>query len=115
MSSIGSLLDTPAYRELVATAGDGDVADAFFRLVLYVLAQIVAASAVASAVQVRTQETAGLADLLLSGPVDHIRWAVGHLVLTAAGAALVLTGLGLGAGLTGVGLLGLRRRDLDAG
>lgn len=99
MSSIGGLLDTPAYPELVATAGDGDVADAFFRLVLYVLAQIVAASAVASALQVRTQETSGLADLLLSGPVDRIRWAAGHLVLTAAGAALVLTGLGLGAGL----------------
>jgi len=99
MRSIGGLLDSPAYRELVATTGDGDVADAFFRLVLYVLAQVVAASAVVSALQLRTQETAGLADLLLSGPVDRLRWTAGHLVLTAAGTTVVLFGLGLGAGL----------------
>lgn len=99
MRSIGGLLDTPAYRELVATAGDGDVADAFFRLVLYVLAQVVAASVVVSALQVRSQETAGFADLLLSGPVDRLRWASSHLVMTAAAATAVLLGLGLGAGL----------------
>lgn len=98
MRSIGGLLDTPAYRDLMVT-GDGDVADAFFRLVLYVLAQVVAASAVVSALQVRGQETAGLADLLLSGPVDRLRWAAGHLLLTAAGTTVVLFGLGLGAGL----------------
>lgn len=99
MRSIGGLLDTPAYRDLVATTGDGDVADAFFRLVLYVLAQVVAASAVVSALQVRGQETAGLADLLLSGPVERLRWAASHLALTAVGTAVVLAGLGLGAGL----------------
>lgn len=99
MRSIGGLLDTPAYRELMATTGDGDVADAFFRLVLYVLAQVVAASAVVSALQVRGQETAGLADLLLSGPVDRLRWAASHLVLTATSTTAVLLGLGLGAGL----------------
>lgn len=99
MRSIGGLLDTPAYRDLMATTGDGDVADAFFRLVLYVLAQVVAASAVVSALQVRGQETAGLADLLLSGPVDRRRWAASHLALTALGTTGVLFGLGLGAGL----------------
>ena len=99
MRSIGGLLDTPAYQELTATTGDADVADAFFQLVLYVLAQVVAASAVAAALQVRGQETAGLADLLLSGPVDRLRWAASHLLLTALGTAVVLFGLGLGAGL----------------
>lgn len=48
----------------------------------------------------------GLADILLSGPVARVRWALGHLVVTAAGTALVLAGLGLGAGI-GYGDLGV--------
>jgi ABC-2 type transport system permease protein len=99
LGSIGGLFDTPAYRDLAAALGGGSVAEVFFRLVLYVLAQIVTAAAVAAALQVRSQETAGLADLLLSGPIDRLRWALGHLVVTAAGTGLVLAGLGLGAGL----------------
>ncbi|MCP3805545.1 hypothetical protein NLX83_40405 [Allokutzneria sp. A3M-2-11 16] len=101
LSSIGSLFDTPAYRALVPS---GDVADFFFRLVLYVLAQVVTAFAVSSALQMRSQETAGLADVLLSGPVGRVRWAVGHIVIAASGTALVLAGLGVGAGAPGMTL-----------
>lgn len=98
LGSIGDLFDTPAYRELAATLGGGDVAEVFFRLVLYVLAQIATAAAVAGALQIRGQETAGLADVLLSGPVGRGRWATSYLVVTVTGTALVLAGLGLGAG-----------------
>ncbi|MDN5920727.1 MAG: hypothetical protein L0I76_37435, partial [Pseudonocardia sp.] len=98
LGSIGDLFDTPAYRELAATLGGGDVAEVFFRLVLYVLAQIATAAAVAGALQIRGQETGGLADVLLSGPVGRVRWATSYLVVTVTGTALVLAGLGLGAG-----------------
>jgi polyether ionophore transport system permease protein len=97
LSSAAGLFDTPAYRELAATLGGGDVATAYFRLVLYVLAQVVAAFAAATALRVPAQETGGLADLLLSGPVGRTRWALGHLAVAAVGTAAVLAGLGLGA------------------
>lgn len=98
MGSLGGQLDTPAFREFAAGLGGGDVAEVFFRFVLYVLSQVVTASAVASVLAIRGQETSGLADVLLAGPVDRVRWAVGHVAVTGAGAAVVLAGLGLGAG-----------------
>jgi ABC-2 type transport system permease protein len=99
MGSIGDQLDTPTFRALTATLGGGDPGEVFFRFVLYVLAQLVAAGAVAAALRMRTEETAGLADVLLAGPVGRARWAGGHLLATAVGSAVVLAALGLGAGL----------------
>lgn len=99
MSSLGSQLDTPAFQAFAATLGGGDVAEVFFRFVLYVLAQVVAAATVAAALRMWSQETGGLADVVLVLPVDRVRWALGHLVVTAAGAAVTLAGLGLGAGI----------------
>lgn len=98
MRSLGTQLDTPAFRALGASLGGGDPAEVFFRFVLYVLAQVVAASAVAAVLRMRKQETAGLADAVLAGPVTRVRWALGHLAVTASGAVLALVGLGLGAG-----------------
>ncbi|MFC4950338.1 ABC transporter permease [Pseudonocardia sp. GCM10023141] len=99
MGSLGNQLDTPAFRALAVTLGGGDVAAVFFRFVLYVLAQVVAAATIAAALRMRSQETGGLADAVLVLPVGRVRWALGHLVITAGGAALTLLGLGLGAGI----------------
>src|SRR4051812_47940964 len=79
MGSLGDQLDTPAFRELAATIGGGDPGEVFFRFVLYVLSQVVTASAIAAALRLRGQETSGLADVLLAGPVDRSRWALGHI------------------------------------
>jgi ABC-2 type transport system permease protein len=79
--------------------GSGDPGEVFFRFVLYVLSQVVTASAIAAALRLRGQETSGLADVLLAGPVDRSRWALGHIGVTAFGALLALAGLGLGAGI----------------
>jgi ABC-2 type transport system permease protein len=109
MGSIGDQLDTPTFRAFTATLGGGDPGAVFFRFVLYVLAQVTAASAVVGALRMRGEETAGLADLLLSGPVGRARWAGGHLLATAVGTAVVLAALGLGAGIgsgTPLALLG---------
>ncbi len=98
MRSLGTQLDTPAFRALGAALGGGDPAEVFFRFVLYVLAQVVAAAAIAAVLRMRQQETAGLADVVLAGPVARVRWALGHLAVTAAGVVLAVAGLGLGAG-----------------
>ena len=61
MGSLGTQLDTPAFREFAAGLGGGSPADVFFRFILYVLAQVVAASMIAAALRLRGEETAGLA------------------------------------------------------
>jgi ABC-2 type transport system permease protein len=98
MGSLGTQLDTPAFREFAADLGGGSPADVFFRFILYVLAQVVAASMIAAALRLRGEETAGLGDVLLAGPVGRTRWALGHIVVTVAGGTIALAGLGLGAG-----------------
>lgn len=99
MTSIGSQLDTPAFRELTGTTGGGDPGGVFFGIVVYLLAQIASASGLAAALRMRGQETSGLADVLLAAPLGRVRWAAGHVVVTAVGIALALVALGLGAGL----------------
>lgn len=98
MASLGDQLDTPAFRELSSTLGGGDPPEVFFRFMLYVLAQVVAASAIAAALRMRGEETSGLADVVLTAPVGRLRWALGHLSVTGLSVIAVLAGLGLGAG-----------------
>jgi ABC-2 type transport system permease protein len=66
VGSLGDQLDTPAFRELT-TIGGGDPGEVFFRFVLYVLSQVVTASAIAAALRLRGQEPSGLADVLQRG------------------------------------------------
>lgn len=109
MSSVGTQLDTPAFRELTGTLGGGDPADVFFRFVLYVLAQVVTASGLVTALQMRQQETGGLTDALLATPVSRTRWAAGHVLVAAIAVVGCLAVLGLAAGIgygTPLGLVG---------
>jgi ABC-2 type transport system permease protein len=99
MGSVGTQLDTPAFRELTGTLGGGDPADVFFRFTLYVLAQVVTASGLVTALQMRQQETSGLADALLAAPVSRARWAAGHVLIAAATLVTGLAVLGLAAGI----------------
>ncbi|MCF7550776.1 ABC transporter permease [Pseudonocardia sp. WMMC193] len=102
------LFDTPAYRELAEARGIADPVTAFLSLMTYVLAQATAAGAVAAALRVRSQETGGLGELLLSGPVDRRRWAGGHLVTAATVATSTLLVLGIGTSLgAGAGQIAL--------
>lgn len=99
MGNLGGQLDTPSFRALSAGLGGGDPTEVFFRFMLYVLAQVVAAATIAAALRMRGDETSGLVDVLLAGPVHRIRWAAGRLLVTAVGAGLMLLGLGVGAGI----------------
>lgn len=99
MRSIGGLLDAPSYRDLAANLGTGDPSALFFGLLLYILTQVASAFVVSSLLQVGAEESGGLADLLLSGPVARTRWALAHLLVTVAGIVVVLAGFGLAAGI----------------
>jgi ABC-2 type transport system permease protein len=99
MGSVGTQLDTPAFRELIGTLGGGDPADVFFRFTLYVLAQVVTASGLVDALQMRQQKTSGLVDALLAAPVSRTRCAAGHVLIAAATLVTGLAVLGLAAGI----------------
>jgi ABC-2 type transport system permease protein len=98
MASIGDQLDTAAFRDLTGTLGGGDPAEVFFRFILYVLAQVVTAFGLATVLEMRSQETGGLTDLVLATPVRRAQWAIGHVAVAATGVVVGLAGLGLGAG-----------------
>ncbi|WP_157245899.1 ABC transporter permease [Nonomuraea typhae] len=95
-------LGAPAFRRLAETIGGegARASDVFFSFVTYVLSQLVAGAALVSALRARAEEAAGRAELLLSGPVGRLRWALGHLFYAAAGPVLLLAVLGAMAGLT---------------
>lgn len=98
-------IDAPRIMDMIARVGGEDArpVDFFLNYLLSMLAWIVAAYGIASALRLRSEESAGRADLVLVTPVSRARWALSHLVIAAAGPAVVLAALGTATGL-GYGL-----------
>ncbi|GII96193.1 ABC transporter permease [Sinosporangium siamense] len=94
-------LNSPQIMDMIARVGGEDArpADFFLNFLLSMLAWIVATSGMLSALRLRSEESAGRADLVLVTPVSRVRWALSHLVVALAGPALVLAALGVTAGL----------------
>ncbi|MEA5153740.1 hypothetical protein [Raineyella sp.] len=110
--SLSAQLDTPAFHAFAQrVAGGISVGRAFFLFILYVLAQVATAAALAAVLQLRSDEAAGLAETLLATPVGRPRWVLAQTVVAVAVGAGVITGIGLGgaasSGDWGVLLLGL--------
>ncbi|MBB6347636.1 ABC transporter permease [Nonomuraea muscovyensis] len=98
-------IDAPQIMDMIAKVGGEHAgpADFFLNYLLSMLAWIVAAYGIVSALRLRSEESAGRADLVLVTPVSRARWALSHLVIAAAGPAVVLAALGAATGL-GYGL-----------
>ncbi|MEU4222891.1 hypothetical protein AB0F17_01240 [Nonomuraea sp. NPDC026600] len=98
-------IDAPEIMDMVTGVGGQGArpVDFFLNFLLSMLAWIVAAYGIMSALRLRAEETAGRADLVLVTPVSRARWALSHLLIAAAGPAVVLAVLGTAAGL-GYGL-----------
>ena len=93
--------DTQPGGDFLAFAGAADVGEAFVSLIVYALSIcLVSAYAIMAVLKLRSEETSGHADSLLSGPTPRLRWASSHLVIAALGPAVLLAALGLSAGLT---------------
>ena len=80
----------------------GAVGEVFFQFVLYVLAQIATAAALATVLSLRADETGGLAEPVLAQPVTRTRWALSVWTIAGSVGAVILLGLGVGAALTSV-------------
>jgi ABC-2 type transport system permease protein len=96
LASLDQQLAGTAFEDFARRHG-GEVGEVFFQFVLYVLAQIAAAAALAAVLTLRSDETTGLAEPVLSRPVSRVRWAVAWWLTAVGVGAVILACLGLGA------------------
>jgi ABC-2 type transport system permease protein len=89
--------DNPEIAEFL-TGGGADIVNGYLALTTALSALIVAAYGVASALRLRADETAGLAEPVLATATSRLTWLAGHLSVTLVGSALVLLAFGLGQG-----------------
>ncbi len=90
--------DRPELRDLL-TPGGGDITDGYLATTALILALIAGGFTVASALRLRSEESAGRVEPLVATRLSRLRWAGANIGFTAAGTAVVLIvgGLGLGA------------------
>jgi len=102
---IGSLLGGSTQLKHVFTSMGGQAAltNAYLAAVMSMAGLAAAAYAVAAVNRLRNEETEQLAELVLATATGRIRWALSHVTVAAAGAAVLLAVAGLAAGL-GYGL-----------
>lgn len=105
IDSATGFLDSPQAIEFLQKLGGAQaLVDAFLGTELSFMGIIVAGYGISAAARLHTEETDGHAEVLLSLPVDRIRWALSHVLLAAAGIAAILLcgglGLALGSALT---------------
>jgi ABC-2 type transport system permease protein len=79
-------------------AGPGSLVDAFFATSLLVLAMLATAAALQAIVRVRSEETAGRAEVVLSTPSARRRWLGDHVAIALTGAAAIQLASGLSVG-----------------
>jgi ABC-2 type transport system permease protein len=102
---IGSLLGTSSQlRQAFERIGGQQALTSAYLAAIMSLAGLAAAGyAVSAALQLRSEESDRLAEVVLVTPTGRLRWAVSHLGVVVAGTAVVLAAAGIGAGL-GYGL-----------
>jgi len=97
---VGDLIgDSQTSRDIFAADG-ADLVDSFYGVAIVMLALIACGFTVTSVLRMRGEEVDSHAELVMATAVPRRRWAMAHLVVTAAGTAagVVLAGLGLGLG-----------------
>ncbi len=91
--------DNPTLQDYFARAG-GSITDAFFATALLLMGLGATGFAVASALRVRSEESAGRVEPMLAGALSRWRLLLSPLVFTLGGAVVLVTlgGLGVAAG-----------------
>ncbi|GGT11241.1 ABC transporter permease [Nonomuraea spiralis] len=78
---------------------EATMTDAYLWLIVLSLGYVSALYPLLALLRLRSEETTGRAELLLSTPVSRARWVAGHLLFALAGTALILATAGLTMGL----------------
>jgi len=95
---VGDLVGDSETSRDVVLQGSTDVVDGFYATLMLMLALMVAAFAISSALRPRAEEDAGRLEGLLGTALPRSTWLAGHVAVTVVGTVvtLALSGLGLG-------------------
>ncbi|GAB1515042.1 ABC transporter permease [Actinophytocola sp. KF-1] len=95
-SQVGEFLDTPQAQDMIKKlGGERGLVDAFLSAEMGILAVIVSAFGISSAMRLRVEETALRAEPILATRIARVRWAASHIVVALAGTTLLLFTVGL--------------------
>jgi ABC-2 type transport system permease protein len=102
---IGQLFGTSTAleHEFTRLGGQAAITNAYLAALMLLAGLVAAAYAVSVILRLRTEETGGQAEPVLATATGRIRWALSHVAVAVAGAALLLAVAGVAAGL-GYGL-----------
>ena len=82
--------DTQTLTDLIAARGHGTLVEQYLAMSFRILALVAAGYAIQSALRVRSEETAGRAEVVLATPISRTRWAASHDALAFGGSLVVL-------------------------
>jgi len=91
--------DNKAMQDMIARAGGVSLTNSYLSTSLLMLALVGAGFAIASALRLRSEETALRAEPILATSVSRRRWVASHLAVALGGSVIVLAAGGLGTGL----------------
>jgi len=102
---IGQLFGTSTAleREFTRLGGEAAITNAYLAALMLLAGLVAAAYAISVILRLRTEETGEVAEPVLATATGRIRWALSHIAMAVAGAALLLAVAGVTAGL-GYGL-----------
>lgn len=102
---IGSLFGSSKAieKEFQQLGGQSAIVDAYLAALMLLAGLFAAGFAVSAVLHLRAEETASLADPVLSGSVGRVRWGFSHMLVAVAGTAALLAVAGIATGL-GYGL-----------
>lgn len=100
--SVADLLEgNPNLQQILARlGGQAGLVDVYLASVMSILGLIACAYGIQATLRLRTEESSGRVEQLLSTGVGRFRWAMSHLVFSALGPAAALATAGVTAGLT---------------
>ena len=100
--SVDQIASSPDVEEMLRkmSGGQGTLLDVFFGTELRFLAIGVAAYGIATALRLRSEESAGRAEIVLATPVSRWQWLGSHALIAALGSLWLLAVVGVGAGLS---------------
>jgi len=98
---VGQLLGTSSALERAITrlGGQAAITNAYLAAIMQLAGLVAAAYAVSVILRLRTEETGDRAEPVLATATGRVRWALSHIAVAVAGAALLLAVAGVAAGL----------------
>lgn len=92
--------DNQVLQDAMADVGGATLIDSFLAMVVSILATVSTIFGILAIQRMRSEETSGRAEPLLSTALSRARWAGSHLVVALGGGAAVMLAAGLGLAIT---------------